>query len=171
MAHDPVKKPDAAAGRTGRGADPTPHVLLVEDDDVMREMLTEAFGREGWKVTQAADGERWLQACISEATSVDIMESTVGGLSYDVVVSDIRMPNTSGLDVLRILNELRCSGVCPPTIFITAFGDAATHAEARRLGAVTVFDKPFDIKALIRAIRSIIGTRRRGERMEDAQGC
>lgn len=169
MAHDPLNL-DAASKRDEPRRNHPAHVLLVEDDDVMREMLAEAFCREGWEVTECADGSRWLQTCVSEGTSLDIMECTVGGVSYDVVVSDIRMPSMSGLDVLRILNEVQCAGVCPPTIFITAFGDEATHERAQELGAVTVFDKPFDIKDLIEAVRAITAGRTSGGRTEDGQG-
>ena len=55
------------------------------------------------------------------------------------------MPGLTGLDVLAIL---RCANWATPVILITAFGDEATHAEGRELGAVAVFDKPFNVDAL-----------------------
>lgn len=134
-----------------------PHVLLVEDDDVMLDMLADAFRREGWQVTKCSDAMRWLQSCVRESTSVDVMEYTATGISYDVVVSDIRMPNVSGLDVLRILGDIHCANACPPTIFITAFGDEETHRRARELGAVTVLDKPFAVKDLVDKVREVTG--------------
>ncbi len=134
-----------------------PHVLLVEDDDVMRNMLAEAFRREGWQVTECADGMRWLQSCVRQATKVDAAQYNAASPPYGVVVSDIRMPNMSGLDVLRILADIQCADACPPTIFITAFGDDETHRRARELGAVAVLDKPFAVRDLIEKVREYAG--------------
>ena len=131
----------------------SPHVLLVEDDDEMRVMLADALRHEGCQVTECEDPVRWLKKCVHKASIPD----TEGGdgESYDVVVSDIRMPNMSGLDVLRILQKIHCAHACPPTIFITAFGDDEIHERARELGAVTVLDKPFAVKDLIETIRQV----------------
>jgi DNA-binding response OmpR family regulator len=134
-----------------------PRVLLVEDDDVMRDMLAEVFRREGWRVTECSDATRWLQSCVREATTMDVGEYTATDRSYDVVVSDIRMPHMSGLDVLRALRDISCADACPPTIFITAFGDEETHRRARELGAVTVLDKPFAVKDLVERVRTVTG--------------
>ncbi|MFO7905572.1 MAG: response regulator transcription factor [Pirellulaceae bacterium] len=141
-----------------------PHVLLVEDDDVMRAMLAEAFRREGWQVTECADAMRWLQSCVREATRRDVGDYTATATPYDVVVSDIRMPNVGGLDALRILREIHCDDACPPTIFITAFGDEETHKRARDLGAVTVLDKPFAMKDLLQRVRSVANAQFGAER-------
>lgn len=63
----------------------------------------------------------------------------------DLIISDVRMPGRSGLDVL---NTLRRIDRDTPVILITAFGDAETHAEAHRLGVLAVFNKPFDLDDL-----------------------
>ena len=60
------------------------------------------------------------------------------------------MPGLGGLDVLAIL---RCADWNTPVILITAFGDEATHAEGRDLGALAVFDKPFGVDLLRSAVR------------------
>ncbi|MFP4215788.1 MAG: response regulator [Planctomycetota bacterium] len=136
----------------------TPHVLLVEDDDVMRDMLAEAFQRRGWRVTECDDPIMWLQSCVHKAAAMDAdaLEYLTTDGSYDVVVSDIRMPNMSGLDVLRILGDIHCTDACPPTIFITAFGDEDTHRRARELGAITVLDKPFAVKDLVEKVHETV---------------
>jgi len=123
----------------------------------MRDMLAETFRKEGFWVTQCADPLRWLQSCVRKASS-PCSGGYIGADTYGVVVSDIRMPNMSGLDVLRILRDIHCADACPPTIFITAFGDAETHERARELGAVTVLDKPFDVKDLIEQVRAVTRT-------------
>jgi CheY-like chemotaxis protein len=69
----------------------------------------------------------------------------------DVIVSDVRMPGQTGLEVLA---SLRRADATIPVILITAFGDPELHAEARRLGVAAIFDKPFDIDDLKQAIHA-----------------
>jgi DNA-binding response OmpR family regulator len=127
------------------------HILLIEDDDAMREMLAESLRQEGWTVTECENGFRWLQFCVREST-----EDTAGvDEDYDVIVSDIRVPGMSGLEAMETLQDLDCAGSCPPTILITAFGDEETHRRAKQLGAAIILDKPFAPKELIAGIRAI----------------
>lgn len=128
-----------------------PHILLIEDDDVMREMLAEALRHAGYQVTECNSASQWLESCVHQAAKNRPLDERHD--TYDVVVSDIRMPNMSGLDVLRILRVIRCDFICPPTILITAFGNSVTHERARELGAMAVLDKPFPIKYLIEKVR------------------
>lgn len=130
-----------------------PHVLLIEDDEDMLNMLSEAFIQEGYRVTKCAKALNWLLFCI-HTSGKDIPSSTDN--NFDVIVSDIRMPKMGGLDTLRIINELNCAEACPPIIFITAFGDEETHTMARKLGAAGVLDKPFDINDLINKVCELI---------------
>lgn len=136
------------------------HVLLIEDDDTMRDMLAEALRREGYRVTECVDASRWLQACGNDASSWGLGQHGEGD-TYDVVVSDIRMPNISGLDALRMLKVMNPEQDYPSTIFITAFGDDETRRRACNLGAVTVLDKPFAVKDLVASVREAIGTQDR----------
>lgn len=74
----------------------------------------------------------------------------------DMIISDIRMPGWSGIYVLA---SLRHSDWSMPVILITAFGDEETHAQAKRLGAASLLDKPFDIEELLHAASSILPAR------------
>jgi DNA-binding response OmpR family regulator len=74
---------------------------------------------------------------------------------FDLIISDIRMPGVNGLSVLEGLREFK--GV-PPIILITAFGDEQTHADAERLGAAAVINKPFEITELLSTAREILTT-------------
>jgi len=112
-------------------------------------MLTEALADEGYRVTECADAYEWIEAC-SEC------ESPNAAPKYDIVVSDIKMPGASGL---ALLEGLRGSRRNPPTILVTAFGDAATHQRAMKLGAVAVLDKPFAIEDLLGEVQKVLGTR------------
>lgn len=119
----------------------TTRILLVEDDDEMREMLKEALEDSGYDVEVASDGQRFLGVMLG---------ALLGKRSVpDLIVSDIRMPHLSGLEVLE---EIRHVDWSTPVILITAFGDAPTHAEAERLGAAEVIDKPFELDDLVQRV-------------------
>jgi DNA-binding response OmpR family regulator len=122
-------------------------VLLAEDDAEVRRLLTQALRRDGYEVIAVPSGEDLL--CVLCA-----FEQTVPPRDPpDLIVSDIRLPGLSGLDMLALLKQGERS---PPVILITAFGDAETHAEAARLGAAFVFDKPFELRDLRAAVTSVI---------------
>ena len=114
-------------------------VLLAEDDGELRRLLAEVLQKSGFRVTEAESGDRLLER---------LWERSRREGRFDLIVSDIRMPGFSGLEVLDGLrDECDPSIGDTPVIFITAFGDSVVHAEAERLGAV-VFDKPFDLDDL-----------------------
>jgi DNA-binding NtrC family response regulator len=71
------------------------------------------------------------------------------GDHFDLIVSDIRMPGLSGMELLHAGREAEAF---PPTILITSFGDRETHREARRLGARALIDKPFELDTLIEEV-------------------
>ncbi|MBI5493791.1 MAG: response regulator [Deltaproteobacteria bacterium] len=118
-------------------------VLVAEDDDAMRAMLTEEFQRRGFEVVTVKTGrELWHQ--LSHAAQTDDLHRP-----FDAVVSDVRMPGRTGLDVLA---ELRESNWSVPVFLITGFGEDWIHREGDRLGA-SVLDKPVDLDRLVCAVR------------------
>lgn len=124
-------------------------VLVAEDDYEMRRMVTAALREAGYQVFEVKDGdelERFLRT-----GRVDKQP-----LAVDLIVSDIRMPGTSGLTALA---DLRTEDWATPVILITAFGSPQTYREARRLGAATLLDKPFELDELVHAVRSIVPPR------------
>ncbi len=123
----------------------TPHVLLAEDDNEMRKLLSMSLRKNGYNVTEFSDGHGMLEYCFSS-------DSIRKEASLDLIISDIRMPFLSGMEILEGLRG--CEGF-PPVILITAFGDEKTHKLAYLLGAVAVFDKPFDINELIAKAQEI----------------
>jgi DNA-binding response OmpR family regulator len=123
-----------------------PLVLLGEDDLELRRLLTERLRRLGVDVVAVRDGRELLRQ-IRGASTED---------PPALVISDLRMPFRTGLDVLSVMRE---AGGRIPFILITAFGDAETHVEAHRLGA-TVFDKPFDLDDLCAAVEFLLHARR-----------
>ena len=120
-------------------------ILLADDDRELRRFLAQALQKDGYRITEADSGHALLDQLWERAASKD---------GFDLIISDVRMPGFTGLEVLEVLRDkwtpqddyepqIRDT----PIILITAFGDLKLHADARRLGAV-VFDKPFDVDDL-----------------------
>jgi two-component system response regulator (stage 0 sporulation protein F) len=114
-------------------------LLLAEDDAAFRELLRQSLMRAGYEVVAVADGTELLEQ-LAKSRSGDSQRAP-----FDVVVSDVRMPGWTGMNALA---TLRSRHQTPPVILITAFGDEPLHEQAKRAGAVAVFDKPFDIDDL-----------------------
>ena len=126
-----------AAPRRGRRAvhDP-PRILVAEDDAEMLEILVEVLRADGYDVQGANDGGRML---------VQLAKGpTCNYQDVDLIISDIRMPVISGLQMVETLRVAHCD---VPIILMTGFGDARTRTHAESLGAV-LFDKPFGIDDL-----------------------
>ena len=135
-------------------------ILLVEDDPDMRRMLAATLRRDGHFVIEAANGEAafdWLAPGVLE----DDLERIP-----DLVVSDVRLPHYSGLEILE---GLQVSRPRIPVILITAFPDQETHDLAARLGAQCVLEKPFELSQLRAAVHLALHTHRpRGAGSDDA---
>lgn len=125
-------------------------ILLAEDNTEMRVLLAGQLRREGYDVVECADGQDLVERLAS--LFLDHVQPEL----IDLVVSDIRMPAFTGME---ILDGLHRDARLPPMILITAFGDAATHARARQLGAVAIFDKPFRVPDLLATIRKTLAPR------------
>ncbi len=123
-----------------------PRILLAEDDDDMRSLVAAALRDDGHEVVEAGDGGRLL-VHLARAYGAKTM-------SYDLLVSDVKMPVCSGL---QILESLRLARWPTPVILMTAFGDEQTRARAEGLGAV-MFMKPFDMDDLRTAVLNLLGS-------------
>lgn len=131
----------APASRQGR-------VLVVEDDVEMGRLLADVLRADGHDVLVATNGTDAVSH-LRGAWDCD----GLFGRPFDLVVSDVRIPGWTGLEILGFLRET-ASPV--PTIIITAFGSEELHEAAQRLGALAVFDKPFDLRAFQRCVRSLL---------------
>lgn len=114
-------------------------ILIVDDELLVRNFLSETLRRKGMEVVTAENGQKALS----------ILKDTV----FDMVITDMKMPDITGIDVLRKVKELS-----PPTIVvvITAFGSIENAVEAMRLGAFSYLIKPFSpdtIEAIIEKAR------------------
>jgi two-component system response regulator AtoC len=122
-------------------------ILIVDDDPDVRRSLAEALANEGTKVAVAEDAERAL-ALLARETA-------------DVVVSDIRMPGLSGLELLPLLRE-----GCPDTdvVLMTAYDDMDTVVSAMKKGAADFLVKPIDLHELRRTLLRLFADREMRER-------
>jgi len=112
-------------------------VLVAEDDTEMRRLLVAVLARDGYRVSEATDAIELL-------TLMTGWESGAEPLPH-VIVTDERLPGGSGL---ALLEAVRGRHLPIDVVLITAFGDEALHARARRHGALAVLDKPFDLDDL-----------------------
>ncbi len=138
----PTEQNKAAA----EAGNPVQRILLAEDDNEMRTLLAELLRGAGYEVVECPNGWGLLES-LGDYVLPGSEHREVG-----LVISDIRMPGVSGLDILTGLQHLED---CPPIILITAFGDESTHAKAKKLGAAAMLDKPFDIDDLLAKVAQI----------------
>src|ERR1700681_131781 len=121
------------------GMDPHEMVLVVDDDDSMREAIERLLGAGGFATAGYTSAEALLAG---------------GGISNALcIISDIKLPEMSGLELLTELREL---GVLIPVIIITAHDSAGLRAEAKLHGATAYLAKPFMGSALLAAIDGIV---------------
>jgi DNA-binding response OmpR family regulator len=114
-------------------------ILVAEDDMEMRRIVVDALRTEGYEVIEAADGKELLTLLIRARDREPI----------DLIVTDVRMPGWSGLDLLSVLRDAEWT---TPMIVMTSFGDRETRARAAELGAL-LLDKPLRLDMMITAIR------------------
>ncbi len=107
-------------------------ILVIEDKKSMAEMLARTLEAEGYRAITAASGEEGVQKALKEKA--------------DLVLTDLKLPAMSGLDVLKRLKERR---PFLPVIMMTAFGSIETAVEAVKAGAYDFLTKPFDTSHLL----------------------
>jgi len=122
------------------------HLLIVEDDPEMRDLLRKVLEKEGFEVTVAGDG-REGSALLSRHP-------------FDLVVTDMLMPDDGGLELLQVI---RRTHPVLPVIIITAFGDWGTYSRALELGAAAFISKPLKMAELITAIHTALAGRGAGQ--------
>jgi two-component system response regulator HydG len=114
-----------------------PRILVIDDDNAVRESVARMLRGAGHTVETAESGEGGVAAA--------------RGNTFDVILSDMRMPGISGLDVLQ---RLRDQHVDSAFIIMTGFGTVDTAVEAMKLGAVDFVQKPFLRDELLMRVRS-----------------
>ena len=117
-------------------------ILIIDDDEAVRESMGRMLRGAGYVVQQATSGQEGFEVARD------------GG--FDVILSDMRMPGMSGIDVLR---QLRSQRVDSAFIVMTGFGTVETAVEAMKLGAVDFVQKPFFRDELLMRVKSAVDRR------------
>jgi two-component system, response regulator, stage 0 sporulation protein F len=115
------------------------NLLIVDDQFGIRVLLTEIFKKEGYNTFQAANGKQALS----------IAEQDRPGL----VLLDMKIP---GMDGIEILKRLKAMDSSIQVIMMTAYGELDMIKEAKSLGALSHFSKPFDIDEIRKAVSDVL---------------
>jgi adenylate cyclase len=153
QASDPsARSPEAGTEVRPLGAiepdtEPTAHgsLLVVDDQELNRDLLSRRLARQGYRVAVAADGRQALAMITTQP--------------FDVVLLDIMMPGLSGLDVLRTLRA-RYSAADLPVIMATARDQSSDIVEALTLGANDYVTKPFDFPVVLARLHTQLSLKR-----------
>ena len=121
-------------------SDLEPHLLVVDDDARLRELLRRYLAENGFRVTLAADA--------AEA------RENLTNFAFDLIVLDVMMPGESGLDLTR---SLRGGGI--PVLLLTAMGEPEDRVNGLEHGAEDYVSKPFEPRELVLRIRNILQRR------------
>lgn len=117
-------------------------LLIVDDDEEMRDLLRKVLEKEGYRVSVAGDGREALAVLAREA--------------FDLVVTDMLMPHDGGLELLEALQKIQPA---LPVIIVTAFGDWHSYTRALELGAAAFISKPLRMTELIAAVHNALAGR------------
>ena len=118
--------------------EPAPHLLIVDDDERIRDLLRKFLIRHGFLVSVARDAAH--------------ARRVLAGLDFDLIVLDVMMPGESGVDLTRSLREARNT----PILLLTARGEAADRIEGLEAGADDYLPKPFEPRELLLRINAIL---------------
>jgi two-component system OmpR family response regulator len=129
---------------------PVPHVLVVDDDSAVRQLVEEYLGQNDFRVTGAATGREFLEAC--------------GKGVVDLVLLDLRLRGEDGMQLLR---QLRAESHIP-VIILTGRAEEADRVMGLELGADDYLTKPFSPRELLARIRTVL---RRTQLSQDVRGA
>jgi len=118
--------------------DPAPHLLIVDDDERIRDLLRRFLIRNGFLVSVARDAGH--------------ARRVLAGLDFDLIVMDVMMPGDSGVDLTR---EIRATQATP-ILLLTARGETSDRIEGLEAGADDYLPKPFEPKELLLRINAIL---------------
>lgn len=124
-------------------------VLAIDDEKVVLDSIAKVLREEDYEVMTTQSGAEGVRLAVKE--------------SFDVVLTDIRMPDTDGFKVIR---DIRRAGKAVPIIMITGYASVSSSVQAMKLGASNYIEKPFTPEQLIRAIGDAAAESAGGRREE-----
>ena len=116
------------------------HIAVIDDDEAVLDSLRLYFARQDVETSCFASAQDFLAAIRS-------------GQRFDCIVSDVRMPGMSGLDLVQ---HLKGAGLAAPVILITGHGDVDMAVAAIKVGAFDFIEKPFDEARLLASIQNAL---------------
>jgi DNA-binding response OmpR family regulator len=122
------------------------HLLMIEDDTRLAQMVGEYLERSGFDVTHAADAKAGLQ----------LLEEPPAGTNPDLVVLDLMLPDLDGLEVCRRVRSLPGETGKVPVLMLTAKGDPMDRIVGLELGADDYLPKPFEPRELLARLKAIL---------------
>jgi len=114
-------------------------ILVVDDEDSLRTVLSSELINEGYEVRTAADGDDAIQE--------------MGKASFDLVLLDIKMPRMNGFEVLKHIKEHYGN---TKVVMLTGFADLKNAIESKKLGADDFVSKPYDLVDLLTTIERVL---------------
>lgn len=123
------------------------HIAVIDDDEAVLDSLRLYFARQNIETS-----------CFESAK--DFLAAIASGQRFDCIVSDVRMPGMSGLD---LVHRLKQNGLTAPVILITGHGDVDMAVAAIKVGAFDFIEKPFDEARLLASIRNAIEKKQQPE--------
>jgi two-component system phosphate regulon response regulator OmpR len=128
----------ATSAGTARPADDAAHILVVDDDSRIRQLLSRYLGDRGFRVTTAGTaGEARLR---------------LAGLAFDVLIVDVMMPGEDGVSLVRSLRQT----TNVPILMLTALAESESRVQGLEAGADDYVAKPFDPRELVLRINNIL---------------
>ncbi|MFZ1977947.1 MAG: response regulator [Bacteroidota bacterium] len=114
-------------------------ILVVDDEEALRIVLSAELEGEGYQVSNAADGQE----------AINILKKQ----EFDLILLDIKMPNVDGFEVLKYVKER-----LPKTkvIMLTGFADLKNAIESKKLGAEDFISKPYDLVDLLTTVERVL---------------
>ena len=128
------------------------HLLMIEDDARLAEMVSAYLGQSGLQVQHRADGKSGLAQ----------LQAPEAGLLPDLVILDLMLPDMDGLEVCRRIRALPGPAAQVPVLMLTAKGDPMDRIIGLELGADDYLPKPFEPRELLARIRAILRRRTDG---------
>ena len=128
------------------------HLLMIEDDTRLAQMVSEYLGQSGMQVAHCADG----------ASGLAQLQGHSGAALPDLVILDLMLPDMDGLDVCRRIRSLPSAAAQVPVLMLTAKGDPMDRVIGLELGADDYLPKPYEPRELLARIRAILRRRESG---------
>lgn len=114
-------------------------ILVVDDEDALRTVLSSELINEGYDIKTASDGDE----------AIGVLDTG----RFDMVLLDIKMPRVSGFEVLK---HIRQNHAGTKVVMLTAFADLKNAIESKKLGADDFVSKPYDLVDLLTTIERVL---------------